>query len=158
MSPFRLLGVVALLLGSQQPVFRSGVELVTVDATVLNRSGEPIADLAADRFDVTVDGSPRRVVSAQFVPHRTAPLAASAPVDHFTSNEGVDPGRLILVAVDQTHIRRVEGLAALRAAANFIDALDPSDEVAVTPVNHGGALQITLRGRVRGRELRPGCL
>jgi VWFA-related protein len=153
MSPFRLLGVVALLLGSQQPVFRSGVELVTVDVTVLNRSGEPIADLAADRFDVTVDGRPRRVVSAQFVPHRTAPLAASAPVDHFTSNEGVDPGRLILVAVDQTHIRRVEGLAALRAAANFIDALDPSDKVAVTPVNHGGALQFTTAHGTAKRDL-----
>ncbi len=148
MFPLRLLGVAALLLTAQQ-VFRSGVELVTVDVTVLDRNGEPIADLAADRFDVTVDGSPRRIVSAHFVPHRTVPLASPAPdhwlttTEHFTSNEGVDPGRLILMAVDQAHIRRVEGLPALRAAASFVDALDRSDKVAAAPINHGGAIEFT---------------
>jgi VWFA-related protein len=157
MLPLRLVGAAALLLAWQQSVFRSGVELVTVDVTVLNRHGEPIADLAADRFDVAVDGSSRRVVSAQFVPHRRAPLAPARPValdEHFTSNESVDPGRLILIAVDQAHIRRVEGLAALRAAASFVDALDPYDKVAAAPINHGGAIEFTTEHSAVQRYLR----
>jgi VWFA-related protein len=159
MVPVRLIGVAAVALALQQGVFRSGVELVTVDVAVLDRRGDPVADLKAERFEVRVDGSPRRIVSAQFVPHRPAPLAAAADhlgtaSEHYTSNEGVDPGRLILIAVDQAHIRRVEGLAALRAAANFIDALDPADKVAAAPINHGGPIQFTTAHASVKRYLR----
>src|SRR5688572_19738546 len=49
------------------PTFRSGVELVTVDVTVLDRQGHPLKGLAPADFVVTVGGQPRRVVSAEFV-------------------------------------------------------------------------------------------
>ncbi len=127
----------------QRPVFRSRVELVTVDVTIVGRDGEPVRNLTADHFEVTVDNSPRRVVWAEFVPHRSKPLAGASPADHFSSNEGVNPGQLVLIAVDQTHIRRVEGLSALRAAAAFVDALDPADRVAAAPINQGGAIAFT---------------
>ena len=52
---------------AQQPTFRSGVDLVTVDATVLGRDGVPIDNLGPDDFRLEVDGRARRVVSAQFV-------------------------------------------------------------------------------------------
>lgn len=158
MVTLRLIGAAAILLAPQQGVFRSGVELVTVDVTVVTRDGDPVADLDADRFHVTVDGSPRRIVSAQFVPHRSMPPVSPArdrltTSEHFTSNEGVEAGRLILIAVDQAHIRRVEGLAALRAAANFVDALDPSDKVAAAPINHGGAIEFTTEHAAVKRHL-----
>jgi VWFA-related protein len=138
---------------AQQPVFRSRVELVTVDVTVVDGDGNPVRDLAADRFEVNVDGSPRRIVWAEFVPHHTMRAAAPASADHFTSNEGTNPGQLVLIAVDQSHIRRVEGLAALRAAATFIDALDPADRVAAVPVNHGGGIQFTTEHAIVKRYL-----
>ena len=62
---------------AQQPVFRSRVELVTVDVTVVNGDGDPLTDLPADSFQITVDGSARRVVWAEFVPRTSAPLAAT---------------------------------------------------------------------------------
>jgi len=46
----------------QPPTFRSGVELIEVDVSVIDREGRPIADLQASDFTVTVDGGPRRVV------------------------------------------------------------------------------------------------
>ena len=153
MFPVRALAIVAMLFAAQQPVFRSGVELVTIDVTVMDKRGEPLEGLGADRFDVTVDGAPRRVVWAEFVRHRSAPLATATAADHFTTNEGAEPGRIVLIAVDQMHIRRVEGLAALRAASNFIDALDRSDRVAAAPVNHGGAIQFTTEHAVVKRQL-----
>src|SRR6188768_840423 len=82
----------------QQPVFRSRVELVTVDVTVVDADGEPVTDLTADRFEISVNGSPRRVVWAEFVSHQSKPPAVTTP-DHFTSNEGASPGQIVLIAV-----------------------------------------------------------
>jgi VWFA-related protein len=127
----------------QQPVFRTGVDLVTVDVTVLDDSGAPIDGLGADSFDVRVDNTPRRVVWAEYIRQEGTPFPGSDLRGHFDTNEGKNAGRLILVAVDQTHVRRIEGRAALRAAADFIEALEPADRVAAAPVNHGGAIQFT---------------
>ncbi len=128
---------------AQQTVFRSGVDVVTADVTVVNGDGRPIPGLGADAFDVKVDGTPRRVVWAEYVPHKVTPLRAANSSEHFSTNEEAAPGRVVLVAVDQAHIRRVEGLAALRAAAAFIDALDPADKVAAATINETGAIQFT---------------
>ena len=140
-----LIAALVWTVSAQQPVFRSRIELVTVDVTVIDRNGDPIKDLTAEQFEIKVDGHPRKVVWAEFVPLRSRPLAEAAAVDHFTSNEGANPGQLVLIAVDQSHIRRVEGLAALRAAAAFVDALDPADRVAAAPINHGGPIEFTTQ-------------
>ena len=52
---------------SQQPVFRGGVDLLTVDATVVDREGRQIIDLKPAEFVVEVDGKARPVVSAEYV-------------------------------------------------------------------------------------------
>jgi len=117
---------------------------VTVDATVLGRDGRPISDLAADDFILKVDGQPRRVVSSQFI-SQGAPAVrrSSEPARHFTSNEHADAGRFVVIAVDETHLRRLEGRTALRAAAHFIDSLDPLDWIVVSSLNRVGAVQFT---------------
>ena len=131
---------------AQQPVFRSGVDLVTIDVTVVGEGGRPLDNLGAEQFEVKVDGTKRRIVRAVYVQNRPQAAAAQRAVDlssYFSSNDEVPTGRLLLIAVDQQHIRRVEGLAALRAAADFVDQLDPADRVAAAPVNHVGPLQFT---------------
>ncbi len=135
-------------LRGQEAVFRSGVDLVTVDATVLARDGRPVRDLGPDDFVLEVDGQARRVVSAQFV-SQAAPAARPVPLpaDHFTSNEHDEAGRFVMVAVDEAHIRRLEGRTALKAAAAFIDRLDPLDRVAVSGLTRIGVIEFT-RDRV----------
>ena len=131
-------------LAGQQPTFRSGVDLVTVDATVLGRDGHPLDTLGPDDFRLEVDGRPRRVVSAQFVsqaPRGSRPPGPSPA--HFSSNEDADAGRTVVVAVDEAHIRRLEGRPALRAAETFIDTLDAADRVAVIGLARLGALDFT---------------
>jgi len=137
---------------AQQARFKSGVDLVTVDVAVLNAAGQPIAGLTADDFELSVDGSKRRIVWVEFVPHRTA-APASIATDHFSSNEGLNSGRLVLLAVDQAHIRRVEGLAALRAAGAFIDTLDREDRVAVASLRQVGGVEFTREHAVAKRHL-----
>lgn len=129
---------------AQQAVFRSGVDVVTVDVSVLDRDGRLVEDLTADAFDVEVDGQPRRVLWAEFVPQGSRPRDIAQDVaTSFSSNEHVDVGRLVMVAVDQMHIRRVEGLAALRAASSFIDSLERTDLVTAVPVDHGGDIEFS---------------
>lgn len=151
------LGVLLLTAGApdaqQPPVFRAGVDLVSVDVTVLDRSGEPIAGLVPEDFVLEVDGRPRPVVSAQFV-NLTMERAARAPeAEHYSSNARVDSGRLILVAVDQRHIRRVDGSQALRAAGNFVEALHPDDRVAVTSLTYEGGIEFNRNHQAARVEL-----
>lgn len=49
------------------PVFRAGADLVTVDVQVVPVRGTSVPVLAADLFDVRIEGQKRTVVSAVFV-------------------------------------------------------------------------------------------
>jgi VWFA-related protein len=127
---------------AQRPTFRSGVELITVDATVVDAAGQPIVGLVADDFEVLVDGKPRRVVSAQFVDlSGSTPQPAAAPAlsarPLFSSNETgaanavPPPDRFILLAVDHSSFMPGSGRATLEAARRFLSQLDASDRVAL---------------------------
>ena len=71
----------------QAPVFRSGVEVMEVDVTVVDAKGMPVRDLRVPEFTVTVDGQPRRVVSAEFISDSSTPSAEPArPRDPYVSN------------------------------------------------------------------------
>ena len=140
---------------ARQPTFRSGVDLVTVDAAVLDGEGRPVPALRAEDFRIEVDGRPRRIVSAQFV-DMTEPVTASQPAAaHFSSNAGAGDGRIVVFAVDETHIRRLEGRRALDAASRFLDVLPASDRVGVIALTTETAITLTrdrlaLRGRLAG--------
>jgi VWFA-related protein len=147
MRVIRFLGLLLIgtgTLSAQSVVFRSTVDLVTVDTVVLGRDGRPVAGLGPEDFQIEVDGKRRAVRSAQFISvrpptSRQTPLSAS----YFTSNEHADAGRLFVIAVDEAHIRRLEGRPALRAAGQFIDSLDPADRVAIVGLLHSGDIEFS---------------
>jgi len=146
-------GLLALLASSivlvseaaQQPTFRAGVDLIEVDVSVVDDNGRPLADLRAPEFAVTIDGAPRKVVSAQFISLRPSPVerqrADQVPPDvFFSSNTDRAPVRLIVMAVDRESISFGEGRQAMRAAGRFLDRLNPSDKVAFLTVPQPGPL------------------
>ena len=123
-----------------QPVFRSGVETLPLDVTVVNGRGEPIRDLIASDFTVRLDGRPRRVLSAQWVPAATvATSATAAPAlpDGYVSNEQSTGGRLIVLVIDQPNIPFGEMRPMRDAVEAFIDRLSPADRVAVVGFGTG---------------------
>ncbi len=123
---------------AQTPVFKSGVELIMVDASVVDRNGDPVRGVKPDQFEVTLDGKPRRVASAELIDYvpstgsaRRIQSLPAAPT--FSTNQiSLDPaapGRLIYVAVDQASFRTFGAHGAMEAARKFLDRLQPSDRV-----------------------------
>ena len=77
-----LLVLFAVTLQAQQlPVFRAGVELPEVDVSVVDADGDPITDMNAEEFVVSVDGESRRIASAQFIDLREALSSRRLPRD-----------------------------------------------------------------------------
>ena len=137
--------VVALTAGltARQPTFRSGVELVTVDAAVLDGDGRPVAGLSPEDFRVEVDGRPRRIVSAQFVDTGESTSVPQPAAAHFSSNAGAGDGRIVVIAVDETHIRRLEGRRAVEAASRLIDVLPAIDRVGAIALTTEASITLT---------------
>lgn len=123
---------------AQQPVFRSAVELTSIDLSVVDDKGKVVTDLKPDEFTVRVDGSTRKVVSADWVGLQTqeTPPAPPAPPG-YTGNENATGGRLIMLVVDEPNIR-FGGTLGIRGAVNaFIDRLQPTDRAAVIGIGQG---------------------
>ena len=126
-----------------QPTFRSGVDLITVDAAVLDADGRPMPSLRAEDFRLEIDGRPRPITAAHFVSQASSEGVPIAAAEHFSSNEGAAAGRVVVVAIDEAHIRRLEGRPALAAAARFIETLPAADHIGVVGVTRGDGLILT---------------
>jgi VWFA-related protein len=127
-----------------QPAFRSGVEGTTIEVAVVDGTGAPISDLASSDFVVTVDGRPRRVVSARFV--RMAPGdagSADAPGLPVSSNEDAGRGRLVVFVVDHATLAEASIRLLARAASRMVAQLTPSDRSALVVMPLGTGVAFT---------------
>jgi len=50
-----------------QPAFRAGINFVSVDVIISDKSGANVADLKQSDFEVTEDGKPQTVESFKFI-------------------------------------------------------------------------------------------
>lgn len=133
---------------AQAPAFRSGVDLVAVDVTVLSRGGDPVASLTAEDFTLRVDGQPRPIVSVRRVqagalaPAGTPPShpVPAAPAEAAPADSAAR--RRFVLVVDRDHIPVGEGQQTLRAAARFVEGLPAGDGVALWVLpDAGGSLR-----------------
>src|SRR5688572_13127047 len=144
----------------QVPIFRAGIELVTVDVTALDSNGRQVMDLTAADFQVEIDGDRRQVTSAEYVrsvdPLRVigAPSKVVVPDETFSSSnaKGAPSGRLIMVLVDQGNIRTGSARAVMNSAKRFVDTLTPEDRVAVVAIPGPGELVDFTNNHDRVRE------
>ena len=105
-----------LVLSAQEPAFRSGANLVTVPATVTDRSGRFVRGLTASDFEILEDGQRRPV--AQFTANRV-PVSVAVLLD-ISGSMSTEPGRWELTR---------------RAVASFLSRLEPNDEVTLVVFN-----------------------
>jgi VWFA-related protein len=126
-----LIAVAATATLAQQPApsFRAGIDIITLEAAVLDGDGKPISDLTIADFNVTVGGKPRRVREARFhdggaiesIAHTDDP-PLTAPVTNAT-----DGGRIVVFVVDRDSIAPGGERAIFESATALLDGLRPAD-------------------------------
>jgi len=146
------------VVAAQQPTFESRVDLIAVDAQVVDRTGHPIDALAPEHFDVALDGRRRRVVSAEFLRYepggatgRESLLPSRPMADGPTAALHVDTGRIFIIAVDASSFEVGAARAPLEAAQAFVSALPPQDFVGLYTYPEGPRV-VPGRDRVSVRQ------
>lgn len=139
----------------QQPTFRSGIGVVRVDVTVMDRHGDPLADLTAADFDLREDGVPQKVEWLQFVQVTGSPtpgddtsLEIRSP-EHAAQEAARDEVRLLVVFLDDYHLRHGPGfdIRLKEVLRGFVKAeMQPTDLFAVMgPLTPISDLRLTRR-------------
>lgn len=117
------------VIAAQQPTFRSGVELVTIDVVATDRSGQPVHNLKVEDFELLEDGKEQPIRTLRFIDTSVAPLEATLPPGIVTND--VDPGGIFAVVVDEIGLQPEDIEKVRRTAATFFkDTLQPHDHVA----------------------------
>jgi VWFA-related protein len=117
------------------PTFRTGVDIVELDVTVLDKDRHPVRGLTADDFTILDRGTPQPIVafSAVDVPAPVsypAPWMRDAPID-VVSN--VENRRLVTIVMDDAYTEFNPDFAkrARQIARNAVAELGPADLAAV---------------------------
>ena len=116
----------------EQPPFRTGIELVTVDATVLDRQGRPLRGLAAQTTSSCPSPASRAVWSPPSswtgrLARSDRPMGTRVPV---STNEGARGGRTFVFVVDQNTLEPGSARQVAAAASGLFGRLTPGDRSA----------------------------
>jgi VWFA-related protein len=139
-----------------QPVFRTGINFVRVDAIVTDRQGNPVADLKQTDFEVLEDNKPQTVETFRLVKiDAVAPAYVQRSIRSREDEETAaadENARIFVFFLDDYHVRLGTSMAVRRPLVEFIaNQLSPNDLIAVmyplTPVdavvltrNHQGVI------------------
>jgi len=115
---------------ASQPVFRSGVELVTIDVVATTRDGTPIHNLKAEDFELYEDDVRQEIRTFEFINFSSPPRLPELPPGVITN--AMEPGGIFTVVLDEIGLQ-VDDVQAVRRAAQhfFAETLQPNDHVAV---------------------------
>jgi VWFA-related protein len=159
--------------------FRTGIDAVTVDVVVADRSGQPVPGLTRADFTVLEDGRPQTIAEFQAVelpaparertevrPQRGSdPLVdqapsgamprASMPFPAVSSNAAPDrmPGRAFVIVFDDIGLTRQQADVARDALGDLIDASATSQDSFTLAVTSSGAWYHSRRVEERERLL-----
>jgi len=140
------------------PVFRSAVDLIHFDVSVLDKQRRPVRGLVANDFTVLEDGKPQTI--ATFLAVDAPPLAPApsakwmrevSPDVHTNEPEQNPEGRLFVLLIDDGLIPPDPAALknAKKIARGVIDRLSPSDQVAVVFTFAAGDAQTFTTDRKR---------
>lgn len=133
----------------QQPVFRGGVDAVTVDAIVLDKDGRAVKDLTAADFEIREAGKLQAITNFRLVETDDGlddSMAAREILsfDEHTREAARPDNRLFVLFLDDYHVRRENSMRVREQLAAFLNQLTPHDLVAIaTPWSSVAGLTFT---------------
>lgn len=120
------------------PTFRTSLETVRVDATVVDASGKPVKTLTADDFVLEEDGRPQRIDQFKLLELNGQPAPGDeyslsvASRGHAATEVAREDVRVFVVFWDDYHIAHLAATRLREALKKFLnDGLGPTDMVAV---------------------------
>jgi VWFA-related protein len=133
--------------GGQKPLFPAEAEIVTVDAVVTDRRGEPVLDLRREDFTATEDGIPQPITAFEAVHRPTlgapaAPAPGGEPQLAPRSSSNREPasrrGSHFVIVFDELHLGPAEAVRARKAVADFLaNGVADGDRVALVGTAEG---------------------
>jgi VWFA-related protein len=121
----------------QAPQFRTGVDVIRLDVTVLDANRRPIRGLTQADFTLLEDGQPQRIVALDeiVVPETQRTMAAwtREVAPDVRTNSIPTEGRLIVLVLDDAMMPPDPAMVAAtkRVATRVVEALGPDDLAAV---------------------------
>ncbi len=119
----------------QTPIFRTGTNLVQVDAIVTGPDGQPLLDLSADDFALFDDGKRMAIRSVRLLgvggENLKGPFAPIRTRDDELREASRDGVRVFAILLDDYHVRRMQELRIVPALLAFVKSLPASDLVGV---------------------------
>ena len=121
------------------PTFPSGVEVVTVDAVVLDKRGTPIVGLTQDDFKVSEEGRPQAITSFEAVVLPESEAAPPPTRSRVSTNveAAPRPERSFVLIFDNAHMGPISANKAREALAGFLHGLREGDQITVVPTAGG---------------------
>jgi VWFA-related protein len=135
----------------QPPTFRTAIDAVQLDVSVLDNQRRPVRGLTAGDFTVLEDGKPRQIVAFSAV--ELPPVPTDVPtgidtVDPDVVRNDLPSGRIVVILLDpflqrvmvpgRVTIADPPGITALRATAvSVVNSLGPGDLAAVGHTMYG---------------------
>lgn len=119
--------------------FRVAVDVVAVDVQVIDKEGRPVPDLGPEKFNVTINGRRRRVVSAERI---GTELLSEGEQSLAASGKSLR-GRVILLAVDCISFDATASRGVIQAIRQFVRQLSPDDFVGLSAYPNGAKVDPT---------------
>jgi VWFA-related protein len=120
------------------PRIKTGINYVSVDVIVSDKSGNPVLDLAQDDFTLTEDGKPQKIDAFSVVKIDVATQVESAPPKAIRNaydeeREAARPDvRLFVILLDDYHVRKESSQFVRKPLMEFLqNQLAPADMVAL---------------------------
>lgn len=142
---------------TQKPptTFRSGLDLIAVDVQVIDRDGAPLSGLGPDKFEVSINGKRRRVVSANLIESKSSTTLTPAERAAATGGPAVVPNlaRVLFIAIDCLSFDASASRHVIAAARDFLDKLPATDEVGLFAYPYGPKMNPTTDHAAVSRAL-----
>ena len=141
------------------PIFRSGIDSISVDVIVTDDEGRPVTDLTINDFEIREEGKPQAIETFKLVkvlddpetPEPTRDIRSSADQARELARED---NRVFVIFLDDYHTRLQNSWQVRERLASWVLSLTPRDIVALTaPLEPASALTFTRNHEATAQRL-----